>query len=411
VRQLFRQEAIDAQREKLLGAVSTARPVPLRVFTALAAAFALALIVYAFWGEYTRRERVEGFLALDVGAARLLAPEAGTVEELLVKEGAEVAAGAPIARLSPASGRATPIALDKELEEQRRQVEAEIKAARQLAEQQGEQLRARVATLKAELDQSGGEIELQTARVASARGDVERTERLVRDKFYSETTLIQKRNDLLDQQGKLQTLRRQRTAVERDLSAARTDLGSIQIKLNQQIGPLERKISEIEGARVQDAARRRTEIRAPMAGVVTNIAVASGDSVAADAPIATVLPRGSGLRAQLLVPTRAAGFIAPGNSVVLRYDAFPFQRFGQYRGEVDAVSRTVWSPGERVGPMLAREPVYRVDVKLDRQTVMAGGQEMPLRPGMTVSADILLEKRTVFEWVFEPVLELRGRLQ
>jgi membrane fusion protein len=61
--------------------------------------------------------------------------------------------------------------------------------------------------------------------------------------------------------------------------------------------------------------------------------------------------------------------------------------------------------------MLAREPVYRVDVKLDRQTVMAGGQEMPLRPGMTVSADILLEKRTVFEWVFEPVLELRGRLQ
>jgi membrane fusion protein len=162
---------------------------------------------------------------------------------------------------------------------------------------------------------------------------------------------------------------------------------------------------------VQDAARRRTEIRAPMAGVVTNIAVASGDSVAADAPIATVLPRGSGLRAQLLVPTRAAGFIAPGNSVVLRYDAFPFQRFGQYRGEVDAVSRTVWSPGERVGPMLAREPVYRVDVKLDRQTVMAGGQEMPLRPGMTVSADILLEKRTVFEWVFEPVLELRGRLQ
>jgi len=144
---------------------------------------------------------------------------------------------------------------------------------------------------------------------------------------------------------------------------------------------------------------------------VTNIAAARGDSLAADALIATVLPRGSGLRAQLLVPTRASGFIVAGNDVVMRYDAFPFQRFGQYHGKVDVVSRSVWSAGEKVGALVAREPVYRVDVKLDRQSVMAGGQEMPLRPGMILSADILLEKRTVFEWVFEPVLELRGRLQ
>jgi len=58
-----------------------------------------------------------------------------------------------------------------------------------------------------------------------------------------------------------------------------------------------------------------------------------------------------------------------------------------------------------------REPVYRIDVKLDRQTVAAGGQEVALRPGMLVNADILLEKRTVFEWIFEPVLELRARLR
>jgi membrane fusion protein len=61
--------------------------------------------------------------------------------------------------------------------------------------------------------------------------------------------------------------------------------------------------------------------------------------------------------------------------------------------------------------MTVREPVYRIDVELERQTVAAGGQEVPLRPGMLVNADILLEKRTVFEWIFEPVLELRGRLQ
>jgi membrane fusion protein len=410
MRQLFRQEAIDAQREKLLGAVSAARPVPLWVFTALAVGFAATLIAFAFWGEYTRRERVEGFLALDAGAARVLAPEGGVVTDLLVTEGAEVIAGAPIAHLAAAAEQDTSRRIELGMVEQKEKLAGEITAARQLAAQQEEQLRARVATLRAEIDQANAEIELQGSRVTSAREELERTERLVREKFYSESAAIQKRNDMLEQQVKLQALRRNRSALDRDLVNARTELAAIQIRLSQQIGPLERKISETEGARVQEEARRSSAIRAPITGVVTNIAVARGDSVAADTLLATVLPKGSGLRAQLLVPTRASGFIAPGNTVVLRYDAFPFQRFGQYRGQVDAVSRTVWTPGEKLGPMVAREPVYRVDVRLERQTVMAGGQETALRPGMTVSADILLEKRTVFEWVFEPVLELRGRL-
>jgi membrane fusion protein len=409
MRQLFRQEAIDAQREKLLGAVSSARPVPLWVFTVIAAAFAIALVAFVFWGEYTRRERVEGFLALD-GAARVLAPEAGVVQELYVTEGVDVRKGTVIARFIPVSGRAME-GSDTTLELQRQRLLGEITSARQLATQQEEALRQRVAALRSELEQANAEIELQASRMNSAREEVERGEKLVREKFWSESMLLQKKNELLEQQGKLQALRRQRSAVERDLLSAKNELSSIPMKLGGQIGPLERKIAEVEGTRIQDKARREVDIVAPFDGAVTNIAVARGDSLAADASIATVLPRGSGLRAQLLVPTRASGFIAPGNDVVMRYDAFPFQRFGQYRGKVDIVSRTVWSPGERVGPMQAREPVYRVDVKLDRQTVMAGGQEMPLRPGMTLSADILLEKRTVFEWVFEPVLELRGRLQ
>jgi membrane fusion protein len=145
--------------------------------------------------------------------------------------------------------------------------------------------------------------------------------------------------------------------------------------------------------------------------VITNIVPSQGDSVAAGSLLVTVLPSGTNLHAQLLVPTRAIGFIAEGNPVVLRYDAFPFQRFGQYRGKVVSVGRTVWTPGEKIGPLIAREPVYRIDVRLERQDVSSGGREFPLRPGMLASADILLEKRTVFEWVFEPVLALRERLR
>src|SRR3954469_14240108 len=97
-RQLFRQEAIDAQREKFLGEATIARPVPFWVFTALAAGVAILLTSAAVWGQYTRRERVEGYVALDTGAARVMTPDAGRVTDLLVKEGDEVIAGQEIAK-------------------------------------------------------------------------------------------------------------------------------------------------------------------------------------------------------------------------------------------------------------------------------------------------------------------------
>ncbi len=411
---LFRQEAIDAQREKLLGEVSLARPVPLWIFTAIALAFALSLVAFSVWGEYARRERVDGFLALDSGAARLLAPEAGLVAELLAKEGDEVQAGQPLIRLSfergTASGATSGELVQKEINERRAGLEREQQQARMLAAQQAEILKRKIDDLQRELAQFDAEIRAQQSRLASSRNEFQRAEELYQDKFYSESKLIEFRNNVLDQQVKLEAARRQRSAVERELSSARAELPTIELKLTTQLDQIRRQMSELQQGSVQEVAKRENVIRSPLAGVLTNIAATAGEAVAADAPLAMVVPKGSGLHAQLLVPTRAIGFVQPGQEVVLRYDAFPFQRFGQYRGTVERVSRTVWSPGEKVGPVTVKEPVYRVDVRLDSQHIASGDQKLALRPGMSVNADILQEKRKVWEWVFEPILSLKQRL-
>jgi len=413
-RQLFRQEAIDAQREKFLGEATIARPVPAWVFTALAAGIAILLISVALWGQYTRRERVEGYIALDTGAARVSSPDAGRITELLIKEGDEVKAGDEMARISydrsTASGASSSQTSAQEMGARREMLEKEQSQLRELGTQQVEQVRRRVKDLDNELKQIDQEMKLQEVRIKSAREQLDRYKGLAGEKqFVSEALVKQKQDEVTDQEIRLQTLRRQRAQVERDLAGAKLEEPTIALRSRTQVEQLSRQISELREGLAQVEARRETVIRAPMAGVVTNIAVNRGQSIPADSPLAMVLPKGSGLHVELLVPTRAIGFVKPGQEVVLRYDAFPYERFGQYRGVVSDISRNVWSPGERIGPLSAREPMYRVDVKLDKQTVGALDQEFALRPGMLVNADLLLEKRTLLEWIFEPVLQLKGR--
>ena len=57
----------------------------------------------------------------------------------------------------------------------------------------------------------------------------------------------------------------------------------------------------------------------------------------------------------------------------------------------------------------SREPLYRIKARLDSQAVAAYGRFEPLQPGMQVEADILLDRRRLIEWIFEPILGLAGR--
>lgn len=415
VRALFRQEAIDAQRDKLFGEVSLARPVPLWVFTLLAIAFAAGLVAFLVWGAYARRERVDGYLALDAGAARVQTTEAGVVVDLYVKEGDEVAADAPLARVTfdrtIGTGTSAAKLVAKELNDRIEGLEREQEQAKLLGLQQTDQLRKRIADLQKELAQADNEIRLQQERVKSSQALADRYEKLQNERFVSDLYVQQRRDDVMDQRVKLETLKRQRNTVERDLRFAQAEEPTIATRARVQVDQLQRQASELQQNLVEQEAKRESVIRAPIAGVVTNVALARGQTVSADAPIATVVPKGGGLHAELLVPTRAIGFVQPGQPVELRYEAFPFQRFGQYHGSVAAISRTVWSPGEKIGPMAVKEPAYRIDVHLDKQAVDANGQSFALKPGMLVNADILLEKRSVLEWLFEPVLGLKERLK
>jgi membrane fusion protein len=421
-RSLFRKEAIDAQREKFLGEASVAQPVKLWVFTAMAVAIAAIVIAVAVWGQYTRRERVQGYLSSAVGAAQVRMPDAGVVSDVMVKEGDVVSAGAPLARLTidraginDARGNE---AVLREMTNRKTLLDQEHAQAENLGRQQVAQLRDRIASLQEEVRQVDSEINLQSERMESARSIARKWKQMQDEHAFASDILIQQKLDeVKDQEIKVQTLRRQRASFEKELAQARSDIPTTQMRTRTALEQIDRQGSEVSQNMAEQSVKREQDVKrdmiitAPIDGTITNIGPARGQTVAADTPFATLLPKDSALHAELLVPTRAIGFVHPGQPVMLRYEAFPYERFGQYAGKVENVGKSIWTQGDSVGPLAVREPVYRIVVKLDEQNITSSGDKFPLRAGMVVSADLLMEKRTLLEWLFQPVLQLRQRVR
>jgi membrane fusion protein len=127
-------------------------------------------------------------------------------------------------------------------------------------------------------------------------------------------------------------------------------------------------------------------------------------AVTPERSVLSIIPTGSLLQAELLVPTHAAGFLRQGQEVRLRYDAFPYQKFGLYRAAISSISRTVSHPEDQVGPARLSVPAYRVIAGLETQYVTAYGSELPLQPGLTLRADIVRDRRRILEWIFDPLI-------
>ena len=136
----------------------------------------------------------------------------------------------------------------------------------------------------------------------------------------------------------------------------------------------------------------------------------SGHTVAAGETLSGVASRyGTTIaaiaKANGISPSR---FIQPGQKVRISYDAFPYQRFGQYEGTVRSISQT--DVPVQPSPNGDRRAVFMVRVTLASDQVKAYGTEITLRPGHTLTADIELDRRKLFRWMLDPLFAFSGKL-
>ena len=416
---LFRREVIEGRQQAWLGSIQLVRPVPLAVLTTLVVLIASVVGVFLVEGRYTRKAHITGYLIPDRGVLRLVPPQPGIVSESHVVEGHAVRKGDVLFVLTIDSASLsgdTQAAVQSSLSARRRSLQEAVRHDAQLRHEQLAGLERQIADMRAELAQLDADERLHEKLIANKQEDLEQYESL-RD-YVSAAHLRAKRSDVLDAQTKLQALRLKRATQQRELGILEARRREEPLRALAAAGEIEREIASLAGTAAENAAKQTVVIRAERDGVVTAVLAEPGQSVTPASALASLLPADAQLQAQLFAPSSAVGFVRPDQKVQLRYQAFPYQKFGHHAGQVLQVSRTPLQAAELAGLPLpeamkgaaSAEPLYRITVTLDQQAVQAYGQPQPLAAGMQLDADVLLDRRRLIEWIFEPLLSVTGRV-
>jgi membrane fusion protein len=421
---LFRPEVLEARQQSWLGGIQLIRPLSLSLLTVLVVAAAASVATYLCLGEYTRKARVAGVLVPDRGVIRLMPPETATVAERLVREGQRVRQGDVLFVLSvdrsTASGDAQ-ASVQRSLAEKQRSLQGAMQQQADLLEAQRSALERQLVDRRGELAQLESEAVLHRQRLVLAQQSLARFESLRNDNFISSAQVQVKSEEVLGVQAQLQALERQRATQLREIGSLEAQKRELPLRSQVATGELERDLATVAKEAAETEARQRIVLRAPSDGVLGAVLAEPGQTVSPGAALASLVPADALLQAHLYAPSSALGFVRPEQAVLLRYQAYPYQKFGHQMGQVLQVSRTPLQAGELAGVPLAgvplagatgaaAEPLYRITVALDRQDVPAYGQAQPLVAGMQLEADVQLDRRRLIEWLFEPLLGLTGRV-
>ena len=422
--QLFREEVLQAKQANYLGTIRIGRNPSFAVVTAVAVLLAAAFVAFAVWGEVTRKARLTGLLAPTLGTLNLTTSQAGTLIELRVNEGDVVQVGQLLMRINTDRGTTeggTAALIAGSLQQRRATLEAERKLDLLQTQQRQQALADRLRSTDSEQAQAHGELDTIARRLQLAAKSVERYETLAKEGFVADIQAQQKHEELLDLRTRERIAQRALTALARDAQSLRAEQIANASALQTQLTQIDRILASLAQEGTENSARGQLVITAPQAGAVSAIGVHAGESVQPGQTLATLVPQAasgqaSTLEAQLYAPSRTAGFVQPGQDVWLRLAAYPYQKFGMAQGRVARVSSTPINPSDLppgqgqalLAAAQSNEPLYRVTVALASQTIQTYGKQQPLRPGMALEADVLQERRAVWEWMLEPVLAASG---
>lgn len=417
---LFRKEVFVAQQNKWTGQVILTRPFSFLFLTFCAFLIALCIIIFLIFGSYTNKTTVEGQLLPTMGVVRVYSSDIGTITHKFVEDGNFVKAGEPLFKLSTSRfGEKGNVQAKLAAEANLKKTLAlqELERLKRIHQNEQKNVHNNIHRLNNQLENIKQQITGQNRQIRLAEKTLNKNKFLASQGAVSQQDKMTAESHLLEQRSRLESLKLEQNNAIRELDEQKITLSSLPERHKTELSQLNRAITEMNQEILDFDLKSEQTIRASKSGYISTINVDIGQQVEPSKLLLSIVPEQTELVANLYIPSKAVGFIKPKDKVVLRYQVYPYQKFGHATGEIISVARTALGKQELSGlgiiftnPTLLNEPAYLVKVKLEKQTIKAYGENKPLQIGMILEADILHERKKLYEWVLDPLYSISGKI-
>lgn len=411
---LFRNEVVARRLERLEGNVFLGTPVAWQLISILLFFAVVGLAIFATTGTYARTAQVDGLIALNTGVSAAVSSRPGVVTAIAVEEGAHVRAGQLICTISAEEGLIGGAVASEEALRALAQQAIQLKSQRTMlllaASADRARLLQQISGDEAEILSLRTQINDQKQLLANASRDFDNAKLIAVRGFVSKHDLDVREEAVLQRHQQVSQL--EQLLAAKKASIASTEQAAMQ---STSSGQAQADAAAASGAALSAQMEQMKlthgyDVHAAVTGTVTGLTAKPGQAVVTGSQLAMIIPDGSTPIAELYVPTKAAGFLVPGQSVRLAIDSFPYEKFGTLRSTIRTISRA-----STVRPTSATsvggEPAnyYLVVAELEQPFMRAYGTKQRLTPGMALSARVVIERQSLVRWLFDPFYAVQSR--
>lgn len=365
--------------------------------------------------------------------------ESGIVKEILVKEGDTVRAGQVLMRMDTLITDADAKSIATDLQGKRlalRRVDAELADAPFQAQAGDPQhlAAAALAQYRANRAAFAAALAEEKSRLAKARQDLAAAleirrkfsavlphyreqekafEKLGKDGFAGGVLVSDKRRERIEKEQELATQDHMIESARAGVQQSEMKLVQIDSDYRRQLhverGEAQRAFDQLSQELAKQTHRKELlELKATQDSVVKELATHSiGTVVQPGTVLLTLVPRDETLRAEVWLTNEDIGFVKQGQTVRLKFAAFPFQKYGMVQGTVEHIGADAVEGGQNGGaearPGTTPPSTFKALVALKTASLEVDGVRFPLSAGMQANAEILLGTRTVLEYLLSPM--------
>ena len=409
--QIFRPEVIQVKKNRWLGDAILVSQIPAYWF-GLGSVLIIALfLVFIIFAQFTRRVSVTGEVISIPHPVNIFAPQQGFVLNSFYSTGQYVQKGDPLFKLDVSRNTSNGNASQNTLQA----IEKQLNDIEVIMQTLKENKRIHVASLNTQLEKYKIANQQAISRYVDAQSGLQEMQKIAKDYAqYLKQGLVNREqvNQLrylyYERQSSIDNLKAQLIQQDIQINDAEKEVISKATEFEQQILQYQIQHSALERQYNDANAEHVVVIQAQQAGYIESIAVSQGQMVNAGDSLVQLSPhKKTQFSIVLWLPNSSIPYIKIGDPVNLRYQAFPYEKFGQFAGKITAISNVPASNNEllRYGsaPKNNDSAYYKVNIQPQKNSIDWKGKSLLLSSGMTTEATLFLEKRPLYQWIFSPL--------